>query len=83
MLGTFVVGLAVGAASRALHPAGRVPSLAMALLLGGVGALGGFYLGRAFGVFTDGKMMGWVASILCAALLAGVGGIVGRVRAGR
>ncbi|WP_255581864.1 hypothetical protein [Cupriavidus sp. AU9028] len=55
----------------------------MALLLGGVGALGGFYLGRAFGVFTDGKMMGWVASILCAALLAGVGGIVGRVRAGR
>ena len=78
MLGTFVVGLAVGAASRALHPAGRTPGLAVALLLGGLGALGAFYLGRMFGAFTDGQTIGWVASILGAALLAGVGGVIAR-----
>lgn len=75
MLGIFMVGLAVGLAARALHPAGRTMTVAMALLLGGVGALVSFYGGRALRWFIDGQLSGWTAAILGAALLVGVTGL--------
>lgn len=42
MLGTFLVGMVVGLVARAMHPRGPRLTVAMALLLGGVGALASF-----------------------------------------
>lgn len=78
MLGTFFVGMAVGLAARLLHPAGRTMTIALALLLGGVGALAAFYAGRALSLFVDGQLSGWTAAILGAAVLVGVVGLFTR-----
>lgn len=78
MLGTFVVGMVVGFAGRLWHPAGRVLSIPMALLLGGVGALAAFYGGRALRLFIDGQLIGWAVAILGAALLVGIWGSFAR-----
>lgn len=78
MLGTFLVGMVVGLVARAMHPRGPGLTVPMALLLGGVGALASFYLGRALRWFIDGQLSGWTAAILGAALLVGLAGLFAR-----
>lgn len=80
MLGIFFVGLVVGLVARSLHPAGRTMTIALALLLGGVGALISFYGGRALRLFVDGQLSGWTAAIVGAAVVVGVGGLLTRAR---
>lgn len=69
LLGTLLVGLAVGLLARALKPGEDKLSWIMTALLGVTGAYLAAYLGMAAGWFEQGEAAGWIASVIGAMVL--------------
>jgi len=76
-LGTVFVGMVVGLAGRATHPARTAIGWGMAALLGGGAALLAKYVGQAVGLYAEGEMAGWLAAIVAPALTVLVYGMFG------
>jgi uncharacterized membrane protein YeaQ/YmgE (transglycosylase-associated protein family) len=64
IIGTIVIGFIVGLLARALKPGDDKLGLIMTTLLGIGGALVARYVGVALGLYRDGDVAGWIASII-------------------
>ncbi len=69
IIGTILVGFLVGLLARALKPGDDRMGLIMTTLLGIGGALLARYIGVALGLYREGDVAGWIASILGAMVL--------------
>ena len=69
IIGTIVIGFIVGLIARALKPGNDRMGLIMTTLLGIAGAFVARYAGMALGLYSDGEVAGWIASVLGAIVL--------------
>ncbi|TMS59152.1 GlsB/YeaQ/YmgE family stress response membrane protein [Imbroritus primus] len=74
-LGTVLVGMVVGLAGRATHPARPGIGWGISALLGGIAALLAKYGGQAAGLYVEGDMAGWIAAIVAPTLIVLVYGM--------
>ena len=66
---TILIGFVAGLIARAITP-GKGPSgFLMTTLLGIAGSIGATYLGRALGLYPEGHVAGFIASVIGAILL--------------
>jgi uncharacterized membrane protein YeaQ/YmgE (transglycosylase-associated protein family) len=66
---TLIIGLVIGVVAKFLMP-GRDPGgVIVTILLGTAGSFVGTYLGRAFGLYGEGSVAGFVMSVVGAMLL--------------
>jgi uncharacterized membrane protein YeaQ/YmgE (transglycosylase-associated protein family) len=76
IIGTILVGFLVGLLARAFKPGDDRMGLIMTTLLGIGGALVARYVGVALGLYRDGDVAGWIASIIGAMVLLVIYGLV-------
>ncbi|HSW17864.1 MAG TPA: GlsB/YeaQ/YmgE family stress response membrane protein [Ramlibacter sp.] len=76
IIGTILVGFLVGLLARAFKPGDDRMGLIMTTLLGIGGALLARYVGVALGLYREGDVAGWIASILGAIVLLVLYGLV-------
>ena len=69
LLTTLLIGLIVGAVAKLLMPGKDPGGWIITILLGIAGAYVGTFVGRLLGVYREGEVGGWIASILGAMLL--------------
>lgn len=76
ILGTILVGFIVGLIARALKPGDDRLGIIMTTLLGIAGAFLARYAGMALGLYRDGEVAGWIASVIGAVVLLVIYGLV-------
>ena len=77
ILSTIVIGAVVGALARLILPGRQAIGWGMTILIGIVGAVIGFYIGRA--IAPDGQIVHWILAVVVAiGLLFAYVGFVGR-----
>ncbi len=69
VLGTIFIGLIVGFIARALKPGDDKLGWIMTAILGVAGSFLASYAGKAFGLYQDGQVAGFIASIVGAVVL--------------
>ena len=69
VLGTIFIGLIVGFIARALKPGDDKLGWVMTGILGVAGSFLASYAGRAFGLYQDGQVAGFIASVVGAVIL--------------
>lgn len=69
LLGTLIVGLIVGLIARALKPGDDSLGWIMTILLGVAGSFLASYIGAALGLYAQGAVAGWIASVIGAIVL--------------
>lgn len=69
LIGTFIVGLVVGALARWVMPGEQKMGWILTGVLGIAGSMLAGYLGQALGWYQAGQGAGWIASVAGAALL--------------
>jgi uncharacterized membrane protein YeaQ/YmgE (transglycosylase-associated protein family) len=73
---TLIIGLVVGFIARAVMPGEQKLGLIMTAVLGVGGSLVASYAGRALGLYGDGSVAGWIASVVGAVILLVIYGMV-------
>ena len=73
---TIIVGFIVGLIARAIMPGNQSMGLIMTTILGIVGALLASYGGQALGLYADGSVPGWIASVVGAIVVLFLYGLV-------
>ena len=76
IIGTIVIGFIVGLIARALKPGNDRLGLIMTTLLGIAGAFLARYVGAALGLYREGDVAGWIASVVGAIVLLFIYGLV-------
>lgn len=66
---TIVAGLIVGALARWIMPGEQKMGWILTIVLGIVGSVVAGFIGRAFGWYEPGEVVGWIASVLGAILV--------------
>lgn len=69
IIGTFIVGLIVGALARLVMPGDQKMGWILTALLGIAGSFIAGYVGQAAGWYQAGQGAGWIASVLGAVVL--------------
>ncbi|URI10292.1 GlsB/YeaQ/YmgE family stress response membrane protein [Aquincola tertiaricarbonis] len=69
IIGTFIVGLIVGALARLVMPGEQKMGWILTALLGIAGSFIAGYVGQAAGWYQAGQGAGWIASVLGAVVL--------------
>jgi uncharacterized membrane protein YeaQ/YmgE (transglycosylase-associated protein family) len=69
VLGTIFIGLIVGFIARAVKPGDDKLGWIMTAILGVAGSFLASYAGKAFGLYQDGQVAGFIASIVGAVVL--------------
>jgi len=69
MIGTIIIGLVVGALAKLVMPGKDPGGIIITILLGLAGSFVGTWLGRTFGLYSQGEAAGFLMSILGAVLL--------------
>jgi uncharacterized membrane protein YeaQ/YmgE (transglycosylase-associated protein family) len=69
VLYTLLIGLVVGVIAKFLAPGNDPGGWVITILLGIGGAWLGTFLGRTFGLYTEGQAAGWIASVIGAILI--------------
>jgi uncharacterized membrane protein YeaQ/YmgE (transglycosylase-associated protein family) len=69
VLGTIFIGLIVGLIARAVKPGDDKLGWIMTAILGVAGSFLASYAGKAFGLYRDGQVAGFIASIVGAVVL--------------
>lgn len=76
ILGTFLVGLVVGFIARMLKPGDDNMGWIMTGLLGVAGSFVAQFAGTALGLYQQGDVAGWIASVIGAIILLVIYGMV-------
>ncbi len=76
IIGTIFVGLIVGLIARALHPGKDSMGFIATIVLGILGAVVAKYAGQAMGIYAEGEMAGWIASVIAAIVLLFIYGLI-------
>jgi uncharacterized membrane protein YeaQ/YmgE (transglycosylase-associated protein family) len=66
---TLLIGLVVGAIAKMLMPGKDPGGWIITIVLGIAGAWLGTFLGKTFGLYTEGQAAGWIASVVGAMIL--------------
>jgi uncharacterized membrane protein YeaQ/YmgE (transglycosylase-associated protein family) len=66
---TLLIGLVVGAIAKMLMPGKDPGGWVITIVLGIAGAWLGTFLGKTFGLYTEGQAAGWIASVVGAMIL--------------
>ena len=73
---TLIIGLIVGFIARAVMPGEQKLGWIMTAVLGVAGSFLASFVGKAFGMYTDGSPAGWIASVIGAVVLLLIYGMV-------
>ena len=76
IIGTIVIGFIVGLIARAVKPGDDKLGLIMTAVLGIAGSFVASYGGQALGLYKQGDVAGWIASVVGAVILLVVYGLV-------
>ena len=76
ILGTIFIGLIVGFIARAIKPGDDKLGWIMTAILGVAGSFLASYAGKALGLYTQGQVAGFVASVVGAVVLLSVYALV-------
>jgi uncharacterized membrane protein YeaQ/YmgE (transglycosylase-associated protein family) len=76
IIGTIVIGFVVGLIARAVKPGDDKLGLIMTAVLGIAGSFVASYGGQALGLYKQGDVAGWIASVVGAVILLVVYGLV-------
>ena len=76
ILGTILIGFIVGLIARAIKPGDDKLGLIMTTLLGIAGSLLARYAGVAMGLYQEGEVAGWIASVVGAVVLLIIYGLI-------
>jgi uncharacterized membrane protein YeaQ/YmgE (transglycosylase-associated protein family) len=76
IIGTIVIGFIVGLIARAVKPGDDKLGLIMTAVLGVAGSFLASYAGQALGLYKQGDVAGWIASVVGAVILLVIYGLV-------
>ena len=76
IIGTIVIGFIVGLIARAVKPGDDKLGLIMTAVLGIAGSFVASYGGQALGLYKQGDVAGWIASVVGAVILLVIYGLV-------
>jgi uncharacterized membrane protein YeaQ/YmgE (transglycosylase-associated protein family) len=76
IIGTIVIGFIVGLIARAVKPGDDKLGLIMTAVLGVAGSFLASYAGAALGLYKQGDVVGWIASVVGAVILLVIYGLV-------
>jgi uncharacterized membrane protein YeaQ/YmgE (transglycosylase-associated protein family) len=71
-----LVGLVVGLIARALHPGKDSLGIILTVVLGIGGSLGATFIGQSIGLYREGEVAGFIASVIGAILLLVIYGLI-------
>ena len=76
IIGTIIIGFIVGLIARAVKPGDDKLGLVMTAVLGIAGSFVASYAGVALGLYKQGDIAGWIASVVGAVILLVIYGLV-------
>ncbi len=82
IIGTIVIGFIVGLIARAVKPGDDKLGLIMTAVLGVAGSFLASYAGQALGLYKQGDVAGWIASVIGAVILLVIYGLVTKKSSG-
>lgn len=72
MIWALLVGLVVGAIAKFLMPGKDGGGIFMTMILGVLGAVTAYWIGRAMGFYAEGQPVGFFASVIGAMIVLGI-----------